>query len=381
MPLPSVPEASSPGEGLYVHLPFCASRCGYCDFVTWEGRDLEQPAYLDALAREAGRRHSQAARVETVFLGGGTPTRLGVIGLSRVFSEVVARFPVVPDAEITVEANPESATSEVLSRLRELGANRLSLGIQSFVDSELAAMGRAHDACEAEAAWHRAMAAGFERVSLDLIYGLPGQTRESFARTLERALALAPRHVSLYALTLEAGAEWNRRRPLAPDWEPDPDLQADLYEDAEARLGAEGLRPYEISNFAAPGHESRHNLKYWKGEPVLGLGVGAWGGRAGHRERNSASFEAYLEDQRLDRGPFLVESLTGVEVERERVVLGLRLAEGVDPAALQSRTESRRTLAILERYRALGLVSAEGPVWSLTARGRMLANEVMVEIL
>lgn len=338
--------------------------------------------YLEALAAEARRRGGEApAGVETVFLGGGTPSLLGPERLERLLTRVLAPFRPLEAGEITCEANPESVTPELAATLVGLGVHRVSLGVQSFDDATLRVLERAHDAAGARGAVEVLRAAGLRRLSLDLIYGLPGQDLPAFAASLEAALALAPEHLSFYGLTLEPGSRWGREGPPVHLPLPDDDLQADMYQAGLDRVRAAGYRAYELSNFALPGEECRHNLRYWRAQPVVGLGVGAWGYADGARPRNAASFEDYLRDQAAGRGPSPGEALDPPARGRERVVLGLRLEEGVDPDLHQAPEDAARSRAVLERYRGFGLVEAEGSLWRLTDRGRMLANEVMAELI
>lgn len=367
--------------GLYVHIPFCVHRCSYCDFVTWAGRQERVQEYLEALALEARRRSQEFSGFETVFLGGGTPSLLGPEGLEDLFSRVLAPLEPQQAGEITCEANPESVTAELANRLVGLGVHRVSLGVQSFLDDELRVLERAHDARGASEALGVLRRAGIGRLSLDLIYGFPGQTVATWEESLERALELDPGHISFYGLTLEAGSTWGREGTPAGLSLPDGDLQADMYQLGLEKLRAAGYRGYEISNFARPGEECRHNLKYWRAEPVMGLGVGAWGYREGTRSRNAASFEEYLEDQRQGRDPRPGETLDAIEAAREEVMLRLRLEEGVRPEEIQSTPEVARSLGIMRKFRGYGLVEDDSGYWRLTDRGRMLANEVMAELI
>lgn len=382
---------SSAGRpGLYVHIPFCVHRCAYCDFVTWADRQDAVDTYLEALALEATRRAGEAPEgVETVYLGGGTPSLLGPERLTKLLGETLAPYGIARAVEVTVECNPESVTRELAAALVAAGVDRVSLGIQSFDPEELVLLERAHDRARAEEALAMLRGAGLPRVSLDLIYGLPGQHPETFASSVSRALELDPGHISSYGLTVEAGSTWGREGTPARLVLPDGDAHADMYEGLLASARAAGYRAYEISNFARPGEESRHNLKYWNSEPVIGLGVGAWGGAPGgdgegpawRRLRNSASLESYREDQRRGRGPFVTEELDRTELARERLMLGLRLDEGVDPLVMGDPAEVARARVVFGKYQALGLVQAVGAQWRLTDRGRMLANEVMAELL
>jgi oxygen-independent coproporphyrinogen-3 oxidase len=369
------------GAGLYVHIPFCVHRCGYCDFVTWADRSPEVPAYLTALGAEARRRRFEVEGLETVFLGGGTPSLLGPDGLRRLLRQELAPLQPLKAREITCECNPESVNSALVEELLELGVNRVSLGVQSFLDHELETLERAHDAAVARSALELLRNAGMPRLSLDLIYGFPGQTLETWLHSLEIALELDPGHISFYGLTVEAGSRWGREG-LPPELGlPDGDLQADMYQLGLEAVRAVGYQGYEISNFSRPGLECLHNLKYWRCEPVLGLGVGAWGYREGVRVHNSASLSEYLKDQSQGRGPHDVTKLDFQTAARERVLLGLRLGEGVELEAHLEGEGLAHSLTVMEHFRGLGLVEVDSGHWRLTDRGRMLANEVMVEFL
>jgi len=262
---------------LYVHIPFCELKCSYCDFNSYAGLEELMAPYVEALAVEARLWSRLLGRppVGTLFLGGGTPSLLPLPMLGRLLEALRDAFPFRPDCETTLEANPGTVDAEYLRGLVALGVDRLSLGVQSFHDDELRALDRLHSASEAEEAYRQARRAGFRSVNLDLIYGLPGQPLERWQATLERAIALGPDHLSLYALTVEEGTKLAHdvARGVAPA--PDPDVQADMYEWSSERLAAAGYEHYEISNWARPGHRCRHNLAYWQCRPYLGLGAGA----------------------------------------------------------------------------------------------------------
>ena len=348
--------------GLYIHVPFCQRRCGYCDFFSTEGKQKLLPGYLRALIREvrsvgaAGER----PRVGSAYFGGGTPSLIDPDRMAMLLQEIRRAFRLSPDAEISMEANPGTVDSSRLARYRAAGINRLSLGVQSADDDELQMLGRIHTYPEAEQAYRDARRAGFANVSLDLIYGLPGQTVATWERTLERALSLAPEHLSLYGLTLERGTSLARlvRRGTLPA--PEEDAAADMYELAEEQLAAAGYRHYEISNWAKDGESGieaaskgssgmepmrfpkfacRHNLRYWLNLPYLGLGAGAHGCAAERRYHNVCSVEKYVEKMRnevtrrfpLSPAATLSRMRTREEEMRETMWLGLRLTEaGVD---------------------------------------------------
>jgi len=257
--------------GLYLHLPFCATHCTYCPFAISTDLALQND-YTAAMLREI--RAAPPSRVDTIYLGGGTPSRTALENLAQVFAALRERFTIELGAEITLEANPEDVTGEALRAWRELGVNRLSVGVQSFHDAELAAIGRIHDRARAIDAVQLIVASGV-RASLDLILGLPQQTAQSFRETLDTAIALGAGHLSLYMLDLEERTPLEVQVARGRVVLPEDDLVADLYVEAVQRLGAAGLRQYEISNFARPGDESRHNLRYWHRAEYHGFGMGA----------------------------------------------------------------------------------------------------------
>jgi len=280
---------------LYLHIPFCRQRCSYCDFNTYTTLNDLQPAYVAALAAEIRQVGELAAAagdprpaVRTIFFGGGTPSLLTAAEVGHLLDAASAAFAVDSGAEITMEANPGTVTAEWLAAVRALGVNRLSFGVQSALPGELALLGRAHDFAAAVEAVDMAAVAGFDNLNLDLIYGLPGQSVADWARTLEAVLALAATapaitHISLYCLTIEPGTPMQRWLQGGTILAPDPDTAADQYELACERLAAAGFGHYEISNWARPGRECRHNVVYWRNEPYLGLGAGAHGLAGGYR--------------------------------------------------------------------------------------------------
>ena len=265
-----------PALGLYIHIPFCKAKCAYCDFYSLAHSEEKMDAYTAALLRHLEEVAPRAAgmQVDTVYFGGGTPSYLGASRLARLLQAVQRRYNVVRDAEITLEANPDSAGDwKALRTLRRAGFNRLSLGLQSTDDALLRRIGRIHTYEQVQQAVTAARRAKLTNLSLDLIYGLPGQTMEDWQRTLADAVALAPEHVSCYGLKLEEGTPlWQQRQQLTL---PDDDAQADMYLYAVAALEEMGYAQYEISNFARPGRESRHNLKYWRMQEYAGFGPGA----------------------------------------------------------------------------------------------------------
>jgi oxygen-independent coproporphyrinogen-3 oxidase len=282
--------------GLYLHIPFCRAKCDYCDFNTYAGLSHLYAPYVEALTQEARFLASKFLQpVSTVFLGGGTPTALPIELLGRILATCFDAFVIEEGAETTSEANPGTVSLDYLRALRKLGVNRLSLGAQTFDPRELAILGRIHDADQVGLTVQQARAAGFDNLSLDLIYGLPGQRLASWQRTLERALALAPEHISLYCLTLEEGTSLQEQvlRGYLPT--PDPDRAADMYELADDRLEKAGYQQYEISNWSLPGYECAHNLVYWRNRPYLGLGAGAHSSSDGRRWWNVRPVPTYID--------------------------------------------------------------------------------------
>jgi len=274
---------------LYLHIPFCRARCSYCDFNTYTTLGDLQGEYVAALAREiqlvgeAGRVGGERAAVDTIFFGGGTPSLLTPEQVATLLSAARDSFALAPDAEITMEANPGTVDEAWLAAVRALGVNRLSFGVQSALPHELALLGREHDFAAAVTALSVARAAGFDNLNLDLIYGLPGQSVADWQRTLDAVLPLDVEHVSLYCLTIEPGTPMQRWLHNGTIMAPDPDTAADQYEAACHALAAAGYGHYEISNWAKPGRECRHNIVYWRNRPYLGLGAGAHGMAGGYR--------------------------------------------------------------------------------------------------
>jgi oxygen-independent coproporphyrinogen-3 oxidase len=391
--------------GLYLHIPFCRRRCAYCDFFSTDGRGRRIPAYIRALVREIETIGPAGGRPEaaTVYLGGGTPSLLHPGQVGSVLEAVRGSFRLDPDAEISIEANPGTLDAERLRGFRAAGVNRLSLGVQSLDDGELRLLGRIHTAADAERTCAAARRAGWENIGLDLIFGLPGQSPAAWERTLDRALALAPEHFSLYALTLERGTRLARavRRGALPA--PDEDAAAEMYERAGELLAAAGYRQYEISNWARDGASgagarparfprfaSRHNLGYWLNRPYLGFGAGAHGWAAGRRYANVRDLEKYIarnaagRARRFPLGPAATRSapLSREEEMRETMWLGLRLTEaGVEREAYRRRfAADYLEIFPKEIDSALrdGLLEGgeEGGLLRLTARGRLLGNRV-----
>ncbi|GFN22527.1 radical SAM family heme chaperone HemW [Thermanaeromonas sp. C210] len=370
---------------LYIHLPFCLRKCNYCDFISFPAVPLPVTVrYLTALGREMEMVASvfRPGKAATVYFGGGTPTYLAADDLVGLMARVAAIFSIEELAEITVEANPGTLTPAKLQALRAAGVNRLSLGAQAFKDELLKTMGRVHGVREIYESFTWARQAGFANISLDLIYGLPGQDLDDWEETLERALELEPEHLSVYGLELAPDTPWGRSysqgRLLLPD---EHDVVA-MYWTAREKIQEAGYEHYEISNFARPGFQCRHNLTYWENRPYLGVGAGAssyWGDR---RWQNLTSLEAYcraVEEGQLPAGE--EEVLTPHRQRGDTLFLGLRLLRGVSLKEYRERFGEDLLEAYgreLECLSALGLVTVEAGFLRLTEKGLPLANEVFV---
>lgn len=355
--------------GIYVHVPFCLTRCGYCAFNAYAGLDHLRAPYLRAVLAEADLWAGAWADVQmsSIFLGGGTPTRLAPGAIGSIVDRLRERFDVRPGAEITCEANPDTVDERSLAGLLAGGVNRLSMGAQSFDTVVLAALERAHRPGSVRAAVRAARGAGFENVSLDLIYGANGETPASWRRTLEEALALEPDHVSCYALTIERGTPLGRAVAAGAAPSPDPDRQAERYDAACEVLAEAGFRHYEISNWARPGRESVHNLGYWRGRPYLGLGPGAHSYRAPRRWWSVRAPERYIAEVARGVRPVAAEEILDDETMRvERLMLGLRLAEGVPLGWLPE--------GAVDRFLEGGLGTSDEGRLVLTERGMLLAD-------
>jgi len=376
-----------PPLGLYIHVPFCSAICRYCNFNRGLFDEGLRQRYVEAVTAEIrgapgrfGWRPGEA-RADTVFFGGGTPSLLEIADVAAIVGACREAFDVASGSEITLEANPESATSPFLEGLRAAGVNRLSLGVQSFRREELRRLGRIHDVAQARRAVAAARQAGFDNLSLDLMMWLPDQTVRQWLASVDAAMKLGPEHLSLYMLELYpnaplreemARAHWS----LAPD-----DDAAEMYETAMARLDAAGFDQYEISNVARPGRASRHNLKYWTDGEWIGFGPGAHSTLAGSRWKNVSGTDEYvarvaaatpLETERRD--------LTAEERWQEAVITGLRLRAGISVVAMAESYGvdlDARFGPDLQRFQEAGVVERDGDRLRLTRRGMLLANEVL----
>ncbi|MGH7662191.1 MAG: radical SAM family heme chaperone HemW [Vulcanimicrobiaceae bacterium] len=369
--------------GVYVHLPFCPYICPYCDFAKWPYRRSAMDRYLEALRAEIAAAPDFSAA--TLFLGGGTPNTIPASHLIELIEVLRRRFNLPYGAEVTLEANPEPELCEDFAAYRRAGVTRLSLGVQSFVESELRVLGRRHSADDVAVAVRRAREAGFDDLSLDLIFGVPGQTLTSWEVSLDAAIALSPNHISAYGLTIESGtpyAEWYSREPHAFS---DSDVEADQYGIAIEKLQRAGFEHYEISNFARPGHRCRHNVNYWKNGEYLGLGVGAASYLDGVRSVHTRDLEAYVAAATARKPiPGDSERLVGDARAGEAAMLALRTDEGVELGAFRERYGidflSSYERAIQE-LKGAGMLEVTPTHVRLTPAGRFMANDVCGEFI
>ena len=384
---------------LYLHIPFCTAKCGYCDFNSYAGQEHLVPSYTATLVHEAQLwRSATAGRpVTTVFFGGGTPSLLPLEDFGTLMDGMREAFDIVPDAELSLESNPGSIDEPYLRGLREQGLNRLSIGVQSFHDDELKALDRIHSAEDAKTAFRAARAAGFDNVNVDLIFGLPEQPLERWQASVEEALKLGAEHLSLYALQVEEGTPLARSVARGKTPAPDPDMQADQYEWTQERLAKAGYEHYELSNWALPGYRCRHNLTYWRCGDYLGLGAGAHSYLNGVRFAVAALPTQYLSlveeswaaAQEGDGNTSMRQVVSGETPSPEltmsdTLILGLRLLEGVSLAGFKQRFEVGALEAFGERLQSSvddGLVEVADECLRLTERGRLLGNEVFARLL
>ncbi|MGW0160498.1 radical SAM family heme chaperone HemW [Mycobacterium sp. NPDC003323] len=368
--------------GIYVHVPFCATRCGYCDFNTYtpaELGDATPDGWLAAVRveLELAAERVGSRPVDTVFVGGGTPTLLGGAGLAAVLAAIRDHFELAPDAEVTTEANPESSSPALFARLREAGYTRVSLGMQSAAPHVLAVLDRVHSAGRAPAAAREARAEGFAHVNLDLIYGTPGETDDDLKLSVETALEAGIDHLSAYALIVEDGTALARRVRRGELPAPDDDVLADRYELLDAALTAAGLHWYEVSNWAVPGAECRHNLGYWDGGHWWGAGPGAHGFLDDTRWWNVKHPKAYAQSLAERRLPVAdSEELDTAARHIEDVMLRMRLRTGLPTSLLTDAERGRADTAVTG-----GLLVPAGDRLVLTDRGRLLTDAVIRDLL
>ncbi|MBA2272232.1 MAG: radical SAM family heme chaperone HemW [Chthoniobacterales bacterium] len=362
---------ADPVRHIYVHIPFCARICPYCAFYKVRADPAQTQRFCEALLRELemlGPRFQIQA--QTIFFGGGTPTALTTAQLEFLLSGFQERLNLSALAEWTTEANPGSVSARKAALLKQLGVSRISLGVQSWDDELLTTLGREHNSAQAEASYHVMRDAGFRSVSIDLMFGLPGQSLAQWQATLERTVSLRPDHISAYCLTYEEDTEFFLRQARG-EYRPDVDTDAQFFESAMRILEGAGYAQYEISNYARPGHESAHNRGYWAGADYLGIGPSAFSTVGNERWQNVADYRAYSDRVLGDNSPVAsVEPLTAQTKHAERIVLSLRTASGIPREWLDAWPTER------QEFVQLGLLQQIGERYVLTPRGKLVADSV-----
>jgi putative oxygen-independent coproporphyrinogen III oxidase len=381
-----MPKPSTKHAGVYLHVPFCRSRCSYCDFATGMYESALAQRYVDALAKEI-RGFGLAAdqeEIDTVYFGGGTPSLLSPLQLQTILTAIAERFRISDAAELTMELNPGELQLAVLEEFRRLGFNRASFGAQTFADEDLKQLGRTHTASDIRQTFHHLRAAGFENISFDLIAALPGQTLAAWTHNLDEALALRPEHLSLYLLEVHEAtplADQIKRgaRPM-----PDEDLAAEMYQVMVRKVCAAGYQHYEISNFCLPGYESRHNAKYWTGVPYYGFGCSAHSFDGQRRWANERDTARYVDLVEREQSPVIeINALSENDKRAESVFLGLRMLSGIslkgyrDRFGIDLRSDHRGEI---ERLSEAGLIELDDDLLRLTATGALLSNEVFASL-
>lgn len=369
------------GFGVYLHVPFCLSKCPYCDFCSFPGSEREdRERYVSAVLREIRERDFPRREVTSVFFGGGTPSLLDARQFDSLLSAVGKRYPIAENAEITFEMNPATADREKLRDLFSLGFNRVSIGCQSLSDDELKGLGRVHTAQGFFDAYADVLAAGFANVNIDLMYGIPRQTAESFAKTLRTAVSLAPSHISAYGLIVEEGTPFFLRRSELGL--PGDDAEADLYAMASETLRTAGYRHYEISNYARPGNECRHNLLYWRQGDYAGYGLSASSHVDNVRKTNTRDLTAYLASPAAATAEEVV--IEGADFEYEYIMLSLRLSEGIDEGDFRRRFGHTFRDAYAEKIAPFilrGLLQYDGERTALSDEGLYVSSALLRELL
>jgi oxygen-independent coproporphyrinogen-3 oxidase len=356
-------------EHLYIHIPFCPNICPYCAFYKESAGRERVETFLDALLKEADA-WSHRLRPRTIFLGGGTPSSLSIPQLEKLLDGLRSRLDLSDLGEWSIEMNPATVAPDKATLLRSSGINRVSMGVQSWDDSVLRSLGRTHDAAKAEESFHILRGAGFDNLSIDLIFGVPGQSLASWSESLERSLRLAPEHLSAYGLTYEEDTEFFRKLGRG-EMAPDEGLEADQFELTARLLGDAGYLQYEVSNYALPGRESRHNSAYWQGKDYLGLGPSAFSTVGSRRWRNIRETGIYSETTLAEKTAVDFEEVVTPELRsREQAAFGIRTLRGLPTEDSAPWTDD------LGKLQDQGLVTRSGSSWVLTPRGRLLADTV-----
>ncbi|GAB4243975.1 MAG: radical SAM family heme chaperone HemW [Acidobacteriota bacterium] len=375
-----------PTLALYVHIPICAHKCYYCDFVSRPVESADRVQYLEALFSEIRLSPFRGSRARSLYLGGGTPSLLTGDEIAALVDLLEDTFQFEPEAEWTIEANPGTLSPACCDRLLELGFDRISIGVQSFQNRHLRRLGRLHTADQVFQSYQWFRQAGAENINLDLIFGIPDQELGEWHQDLETAVGLAPEHLSIYGLTIEPSTPFGYLREVGVLREPPEEVMADMYELTIDVLQAAGYEHYEISNFALPGYECQHNLTYWRNEPYLGFGISAASFVEGVRWTNTTDWETYLASARRGRVERATEERLPVPLAlAEEVMLRIRTKEGVSPAELAGKYAvdfAALFAEIVEKLVETGLLErSDTGILRLTRRGKLLANEVCSEFL
>ena len=371
--------------GIYIHIPFCKRKCSYCDFYS-VAKTERADAYVSALVRELHIRDKEIDldNVTTIYIGGGTPSVLTLAQMEMLMNGLREKVNFVNVREVTIEVNPDDVTEDYISGLKSLGVNRVSMGVQSFVDSELKAVNRRHNAAEAISALEAIRRAGIANVSIDLIYGLPGQTIESWQYSLDTLLSLGVEHVSAYNLSYEEGTALTRLRDMGRIIEVDEDTCVEMYEMLCLRLSEAGYEHYEISNFARPGMYSCHNSNYWNGTPYLGLGAAAHSFDGAVRRYNPNDVKSYLETINQGQSAYESEREEWWQMYNEMVMVSLRTMWGVDATIIEKRFGARmrsRFENIARDYITRGLMAKSGNCYRITESGVMLSDRIIRDLM
>ena len=371
--------------GIYIHIPFCKQRCNYCAFYSTTLYNIRE-RYVDALCKEILMRKEYAAcaPIKTIYFGGGTPSTLTMEQLQRICDTVYATHSVLPGAEVTIECNPDDLTPDFLARLKELPFNRISMGVQSFNDTQLKRLGRRHNSDKARQAVRNAREAGYDNISIDLIFALPGSTIAEWEHDLESAIALRPDHLSAYNLTYEEGTPLHRALERGDFAELSEEENVEQFQMLIAKLKEAGYRHYEISNFALPGRESRHNSSYWNDTPYIGCGAAAHSYNGTSRQWNIADIQEYIKGIESNNPIFEIEELTEEERYNDTILTRLRTAKGLPLAWIKKRFSEKLNnymLRAAEKEIALGNLKEEDGHLSLTEKGIFISDAVIRELI
>ena len=363
-------------KSIYIHIPFCLKKCNYCNFTSFEGKISYQERYFNALFKEIEK--ALPSKIFNIYIGGGTPVLASLKNYAKLFDKLGKKFEILPNSEITMEANPKIQGEKYYQELRQMGVNRLSLGVQSFDDNILKILNRAHTGDEAVKAVEYAKNAGFDNISLDLMYGLPAQTLDNHVKSMEIAASLDVQHISCYGLKIEKGTPFGVKMP---DNMPDEDIVLSMYFKTIETLDEKGFEQYEISNFAQNGFQSKHNLNYWKNGEYYAFGLASHGYLNGIRYSHGHNLKEYLEN------PLKFESeqkLTQSEILEEEIFLGLRLKSGLEIQAVNEKFQIdflSKYKKILDKYQKFEMLKIENGRVFLTLEGFIQSNEIMSEFL